>query len=295
MVEACLVSFAYQWQRLICDCHTFQILRNGMMLDWNTLLPLTKRLVFFCTRNTTQILQQVVEKLLFKGAIEPVYRPETKLLQPPVPGAKQRRSWICVLLSISPSWTAIPKFPDSRLKPRHPSGLPSDRVNGLYPSTYKAHISKFLWQGSYGNICVLWWTGVFTRSHAFHSVWLDPLWNIPSCCDLWSSFFGSEVSNCMCIWMTHSSKPCSYKGLVHAYLAPHVLQHLSWDINFSKFKLIPSQEFNIIGTQFSTQGDTMATLPKMRLKVHSRTLWIMGDPAHLYLLKTSIDWTSWPH
>ena len=71
-------SFAYQWLRLIGDCHTFQILRNGMMLDWDTLPPLTKRLVFFCTRNTTQILQQVVDKLLLKGEIEPVYRSETK-------------------------------------------------------------------------------------------------------------------------------------------------------------------------------------------------------------------------
>ena len=54
------------------DCRASYTLGNGVQLEWESLPPLHS------TRNTSKDLQTTVAKLLSKGAIEAVFRPETK-------------------------------------------------------------------------------------------------------------------------------------------------------------------------------------------------------------------------
>ena len=72
------VSFVQQWQNLLGDCRASRTLGNGVQLEWESLPPLTRTPISFSTRNTPKDLQTAVDKLLSKGAIEPVFCPETK-------------------------------------------------------------------------------------------------------------------------------------------------------------------------------------------------------------------------
>ena len=77
-VGARLTSFVQQWQNLLGDCRASRKLGNGMQLEWESLPPLTRTPISFSTRNTPKDLQTAMDKLLAKGAIEPVFRPERK-------------------------------------------------------------------------------------------------------------------------------------------------------------------------------------------------------------------------
>ena len=77
-VGARLTNFVQQWQNLLGDCRASRTLGNGVQLEWESLPPLTRTPISFSTRNTPKDLQTAVDKLLSKGAIEPVFRPETK-------------------------------------------------------------------------------------------------------------------------------------------------------------------------------------------------------------------------
>ena len=77
-VGARLTSFVQLWQNLLGDCRASRTLGNGVQLEWESLHPLTRTLISFSTRNTPKDLQTAVVKLLSKGVIEPVFRPETK-------------------------------------------------------------------------------------------------------------------------------------------------------------------------------------------------------------------------
>ena len=77
-VGARLTSFVQQWPNLLGDCHGSRTLGNGVQLEWESLPPLTRTPISFSTRNTPKDLQTAVDKLLSKGAIEPVFHPETK-------------------------------------------------------------------------------------------------------------------------------------------------------------------------------------------------------------------------
>ena len=70
-------------------------------------------------------------------------------------------------------------------------------------------------------------------------------------------------------WLICTSSPVQAR--THASLILRVLQHLGWVINFSKSDLLPSQQFNFIGMQFSMSTYTVTPLPKMGSK--SRTHW----------------------
>ena len=78
-VGARLISFVQQWQNLLGNCHASRTLENGVQLEWESLTPLTRTPISFSTRNTPKDLQMAVDKLLSKGAIEVVFRPETKV------------------------------------------------------------------------------------------------------------------------------------------------------------------------------------------------------------------------
>ena len=77
-VGARLTSFVQQLENLLGNCHASRTLGNGVQLEWESLTPLTRTPISFSTRNTPKDLQMAVDKLLSKGAIELVFRPETK-------------------------------------------------------------------------------------------------------------------------------------------------------------------------------------------------------------------------
>ena len=62
----------------------------------------------------------------------------------------------------------------SRWKPRHESGHPSKRANGLCPLTYRMHICTSPWQSLYRNTSGSWSMVECTRS-----AWPPPLGNFP--------------------------------------------------------------------------------------------------------------------
>ena len=67
-------GFAQAWQNLLGECRSSRILRSGVLLEWDSLPPLTRTLRQFLTKNKTEYLQKAMDSLLKKGAIEPVPR-----------------------------------------------------------------------------------------------------------------------------------------------------------------------------------------------------------------------------
>ena len=75
------------------------------MLEPESQPPLTHIPISFSTRNTPQDLQTAVNKLLSKGAIEPVFHPETKGFSSCLfPGAKEHRGSMSCHRSLPPEW-----------------------------------------------------------------------------------------------------------------------------------------------------------------------------------------------
>ena len=91
---------------------------------------------------------------------------------------------------------AIWSFCSSRWKPRHQSGHPSERANGLCPSTYRTHICTFPWQGLHGNTSGSWSTVEYTSLAR-----LSPLGNLPR----WPG--GSKGLSSMFTWTVGLSAP----------------------------------------------------------------------------------------
>ena len=89
------------------------------------------------------------------------------------PGAKKHRGSVSCHTSLPPEQPSG-HFRSSRWKPRHQSGHPSERANGLCPSTYRTHICTFPWQGLHGNTSGSWSTVEYTSL-----AWLSPLGNLP--------------------------------------------------------------------------------------------------------------------
>ena len=68
-------------------------------------------------------------------------------------------------------------------------------------------------------------------------------------------------------WLIRADTPEQAK--LHAQTTIRVLHFLGWIINYEKSDITPSQDFQFIGMQFNTRQFTVAPLPKMRLKVQS--------------------------
>ena len=77
-------------------------------------------------------------------------------------------------------------------------------------------------------------------------------------------------------WLIRADTPEQVQ--LHAQTTIRVLQFLGWIINFEKFDLTPSQDFQFIGMQFNTRRFTVAPLPNMRLKVQSVHQHWMTNP-----------------
>ena len=77
-------------------------------------------------------------------------------------------------------------------------------------------------------------------------------------------------------WLIRADTP--EQAQLHAQTTIRVLQFLGWIINYEKSDLTPSQDFQFIGMQFNTRQFTVAPLLKMRLKVQSVQQHWMTNP-----------------
>ena len=71
-VGACLAGFAPHWRSLLGNCRATGIVKDGVGIAFQQRPQLTHQSISFRTRNSRQDLQQVVDDLLMKGAIERV-------------------------------------------------------------------------------------------------------------------------------------------------------------------------------------------------------------------------------
>ena len=79
-------------------------------------------------------------------------------------------------------------------------------------------------------------------------------------------------------WLIRADTP--KEAQLHSQTTIKVLQFLGWIINFEKSDLTPSQDFQFIGMQFNTRRFTVAPLPKMRVKVQVSSSTLDGQSEH---------------
>ena len=268
-VGARLTNFVQQWQNLLGDCRASRTLGNGVQLEWESLPPLTRTPISFSTRNTPKDLQTAVDKLLSKGAIEPVFRPETKgffsrlFLVPKKTGDLRP----VIDLSRLNDHLVIPRFKmetqaSVRASIKENEWTVSIDIQDAYLHVPMARsVRKYLRFMVNGRVyqftCLPF--GLATSPREFTKL-LRPVVQL-------LRLQGIKLHVYLDDWLIRASS--AVQARTHADLVLQVLQHLGWVINFSKSDLVPSQQFDFIGMQFNTCAYTVAPLPKMRVKIQN--------------------------
>ena len=268
-VGAHLTNFVQQWQNLLGDCRASRTLGNGVQLEWESLPPLTRTPISFSTRNTPKDLQTAVDKLLSKGAIEPVFRPETKgffsrlFLVPKKTGDLRP----VIDLSRLNDHLVIPRFKmetraSVRASIKENEWTVSIDIQDAYLHVPMARsVRKYLRFMVNGRVyqftCLPF--GLATSPREFTKL-LRPVVQL-------LRLQGIKLHVYLDDWLIRASS--TVQARTHADLVLQVLQHLGWVINFSKSDLVPSQQFDFIGMQFNTCAYTVAPLPRMRVKIQN--------------------------
>ena len=268
-VGARLPSFVQQWQNLLGDCRASRMLGNGVQLEWESLPPLTRTPISFSTRNAPKDLQTAVDKLLSKGAIEPVFSSRNQgFLQPSLPGAEKDRGFTSCHRSLPlerPSGYSAVQDGDPGFSPGFHQRERMDCVHrhtGRISSRSHGKVCTEIPQ-IHGNGQVYQFTclpfGLATSPREFTKL-LRPVVQL-------LRLQGIKLHVYLNDWLIRASSAVQARTL--ADLVLQVLQHLGWVINFSKSDLVPSQQFDFIGMQFNTCVYTVAPLPKMRVKIQN--------------------------
>ena len=268
-VGARLTNFVQQWQNLLGDCRASRTLGNGVQLEWESLPPLTRTPISFSTRNTPKDLQTAVDKLLSKGAIEPVFRPETKgffsrlFLVPKKTGDLRP----VIDLSRLNDHLVIPRFKmetqaSVRASIKENEWTVSIDIQDAYLHVPMARsVRKYLRFMVNGRVyqftCLPF--GLATSPREFTKL-LRPVVQL-------LLLQGIKLHVYLDDWLIRASS--TVQARTHADLVLQVLQHLGWVINFSKSDLVPSQQFDFIDMQFNTCAYTVAPLPRMRVKIQN--------------------------
>ena len=268
-VGARLTNFVQQWQNLLGDCRASRTLGNGVQLEWESLPPLTRTPISFSTRNTPKDLQTAVDKLLSKGAIEPVFCPETKgffsrlFLVPKKTGDLRP----VIDLSRLNDHLVIPRFKmetqaSVRASIKENEWTVSIDIQDAYLHVPMARsVRKYLRFMVNGRVyqftCLPF--GLATSPREFTKL-LRPVVQL-------LRLQGIKLHVYLDDWLIRASS--TVQARTHADLVLQVLQHLGWVINFSKSDLVPSQQFDFIGMQFNTCAYTVAPLPRMRVKIQN--------------------------
>ena len=277
-VGACLAGFAHQWRSLLGTCRAPSTVEEGVGLNFVHQPQLTHHSIAFRTRNSLQDLQQALDALLSKGAIERVLnessigfysrlflvakktgdlRPVIKLsmlnqhlkvrhfkkeIQASVRAAIRSQEWT-VSTDIRDAYLHVPLHRDIRKYMRF-------RVN------------KRMYQFT----CVPFELATSPREFA---KLLRPV-------VAWLRQRGVKLHVYLDDWLICTESP--EQAQLHSEMTIMLLQRLGWVINLGKSDLTPSQDFQFLGMQFNTRQFTVAPLPKMHLKVQSVHQHRMTNP-----------------
>ena len=217
-----------------------------------------------------------------------------RILQSVVPGAQEdRRSATCnrPVHSQPPHGSSTLQDGDARVRPishqksgvdgidRHTRCLPSCSDASGYPQVSAFHGQQ---EGVVVHLSSVW-TGDLSRR--VHQAAATRRFAVKA---------GVKLHVYLDDWLIRADTPEQVQ--LHAQTTIRVLQFLGRIINFEKFDLTPSQDFQFIGMQFNTRRFTVAPLPKMRLKVQSVDQHWMTNPnitrPEIYT-DFSACWCSW--
>ena len=264
-----LADFAPHWRSLLGNCRATGIIEDGMGIAFQQRPQLTHQSISFRTRNSRQDLQQAVDALLMKGAIERVTNvkslgfysrlflvpKKTGDLRPVidlstlnhhmvVPHFKMETQGSVRSAIRSQEWTVSIDIRDAHLH------VPMQQAVRKY---LRFVVNKKVYQFT----CLPF--GLATSPREFTKL-LRPVVSL-------LRQQGVKLQVYLDDWLIRADTP--EQAQLHAQTTIKVLQFLGWIINLEKSDLTPSQDFQFIGMQFNARRFTVAPLPKMRVKVQS--------------------------
>ena len=288
-VGARLADFAPQWRSLLGSCRATNTVEEGVGITFLQRPQFTHQCISFRARNSRQDLQQAVEALLSKGAIERVsnvtsLRFYNRLFLVPkktgdlrplidlstlnhhmvIPHFKMERQGSVRSAIRSQEWTVSIDIRDAYLH------VPMLKAVRKY---LRFVVNKQVYQFT----CLPF--GLATSPREFTKLLR------PAVALLWQR--GVKLHVYWDEWLIHADTP--EQAQLHAQMTISVLQFLGWIINYEKSDLTSSQDFQFIGMQFNTWHFTVAPLPKMRLKVQSVHQHWMTNTNHHSPRSSQID------
>ena len=277
-VGAGLADFAPHWQSLLGNCWATGIVEDGVGIAFQQRPQLTHQSISFRTRNSRQDLQQAVNALLMKGAIERVTNvkslgfcsrlflvpKKTGDLRPVIDVSTLNRHIVVPHFKMemqgsvrsairSQEWTVLIDIRDAYLH------VPMHQAVRKY---LRFVVDKKVYQFT----CLPF--GLATSPREFTKL-LRPVVSL-------LRQQGVKLHVYLDDWLIRADM--LEQAQLHAQTTIRVLQFLGWIINFEKSDLTPSQDFQFIGMQFNTRRFRVAPLPKMRLKVQSVHQHWMDNP-----------------
>ena len=277
-VGAHLADFAPHWRSLLGNCRATSIVEDGVGIAFQQRPQLTHQSISFRTRNNRQDLQQAVDALLMKGAIERVTNVRSlgfysRLFLVPKKTGDLRP---VIDLSTLNRHMVVPHFKmetqgSVRSAIRSQEWAVSIDIRDAYlhvpmHQAVRKYLRFVVNKKVYQFTCLPF--GLATSPREFTKL-LRPV-------VLLLRQQGVKLHVCLDDWLIRADTP--EEAQLHAQTTIKVLQFLGWIINFEKSDLTPSQDFQFIGMQFNTRCFTVAPLPKMRVKVQSVHQHWMANP-----------------
>ena len=264
-VGARLADFAPHWRSLLGNCRATGIVEDGVGIAFQQRPQLTHQSISFRTRNSRQNLQQAVDALLIKGAIERVTNVRSlgfysRLFLVPKKTGDLRP---VIDLSTLNHHMVVPHF-KMEMQGSVWSAIRSQEwaVSIDIRKYLRFVVNKKVYQFT----CLPF--GLATSPREFTKL-LRPVVSL-------LRQQGVKLHVYLDDWLIRADTP--EEAQLYAQTTIKVLQFLGWIINFEKSDLTPSQDFQFIGMQFNTRRFTAAPLPKMRVKVQSVHQHWMANP-----------------
>ena len=277
-VGARLADFAPHWRSLLGNCWATGIVEDGVGIAFQQRPQLTHQSISFRTRNSRQDLQQAVDALLMKGAIERVTNVRSlgfysRLFLVPKKTGDLRP---VIDLSTLNRHMVVPHFKmetqgSVRSAIRSQEWAVSIDIRDAYlhvpmHQAVRKYLRFVVNKKVYQFTCLPF--GLATSPREFTKL-LRPVVSL-------LRQQGVKLHVYLDDWLIRADTP--EEAQLHSQTIIKVLQFLGWIINFEKSDLTPSQDFQFIGMQFNTRRFTVAPLPKMRIKVQSVLQHWMANP-----------------
>ena len=266
------------WRSLLGNCRATGIVEDGVGIAFQQRPQLTHQSISFRTRNSRQDLQQAVDALLMKGAIERVTNVRSlgfysRLFLVPKKTGDLRP---VIDLSTLNRHMVVPHFKMAtqgsvRSAIRSQEWAVSIDIRDAYlhvpmHQAVRKYLRFVVNKKVYQFTCLPF--GLATSSREFTKL-LRPVVSL-------LRQQGVKLHVYLDDWLIRADTP--EEAQLHSQTTNKVLQFLGWIINFEKSDLTPSQDFQFIGMQFNTRRFTVAPLPKMRVKVQSVLQHWMANP-----------------